>query len=108
MNELDSIEEVKKIISNNPMTLLYFYSNECEVCLAQLPKIENILASHKKIKSIKIDAAKLPMVVSEYSVLTVPTLLFYIDGIEFIREARFISLATLDNKIERLYNLKLD
>ncbi|HAA63947.1 MAG TPA: thioredoxin, partial [Thermoanaerobacter sp.] len=41
----------------------------------------------------------------KFSVFTVPTVIVYVDGKEAIREARFISMDTLEEKISKYYSL---
>ncbi|GAA0738061.1 hypothetical protein GCM10008906_15000 [Clostridium oceanicum] len=64
-----------------------------------------MLKKYEKIEFIKIDIDLNPKIASRYSVYTIPTILLFIEGKETIREARFISLLDLDNKINRYYNL---
>lgn len=64
-----------------------------------------MLKKYEKIEFIKIDIDLNPKIASKYSVYTIPTILLFIEGKETIREARFISLLDLDNKINRYYNL---
>ncbi|MFL0266790.1 thioredoxin family protein [Candidatus Clostridium radicumherbarum] len=105
MNMVNSLEEVKGLIENNQMMLLYFSSSSCSVCSAVKPKIKDILKDYPKIKSAQIDVEKSLDISAAYNIFTIPAILIYIEGKEIIREARNISIQDLSSKIERYYNM---
>lgn len=105
MNMVNSLEEIKELIENNQMILLYFGSSSCSVCSAVKPKIEEILKDYPEIKSVQIDVEKSLDVSAAYNIFTIPAILVYIEGKEIIREARNISIQDLSSKIDRYYNM---
>jgi thiol-disulfide isomerase/thioredoxin len=105
MDMVNSLEEIKKLIENNQMILLYFGGNSCSVCSAVKPKIEEILKAYPKIKGVQIDVEKSLDVSAAYNIFTIPAILVYIEGKEIIREARHISIQDLSSKIDRYYNM---
>jgi hypothetical protein len=52
-----------------------------------------------------IDLEKIELAKGKFSVFTIPTILMFINGKEFIREARYISVEDLRNKKLRYYEL---
>lgn len=105
MNEVDSNEAINRMINNDEMLLAYFGSESCNVCLAMKPKVEEILKSYPEIKSVEVNVEKTVEVAAAYNVFTIPAILVFINGKETIREARYISIQELNDKISRYYNL---
>ncbi len=105
MIELYSTESIEKFIKDNKVSVLYFSSKDCNVCKALLPKIEKLFNIYNKIKLAKVEIDKVQLAAGEYSIFTLPVIILYIEGKETIREARFISISELQNKIERFYEI---
>lgn len=104
MEILNSQEGVKEIIKGNDMVLVYFGNSSCGVCTDMKPKVESMVRNYSKIKSIYIDADKSKKIAIGYNVFTIPAILFFVEGKETIREARYISILDLEKKISRYYN----
>ncbi|WP_027626497.1 thioredoxin family protein [Clostridium lundense] len=105
MEILNSVEHINSFIKENKICIVYFSSNRCGVCINLLPKIDEILKSYPMIKGGKIDIDKVQEAIGSFSVHTLPCILLFIDGKEIIREARFISIIELKEKIKRYYEL---
>jgi len=105
MEFINSKEELRKIIDDNNMAVVYFVSNLCGVCGALKPKIKELLINYRKIRAVQVDVEKSQEIAAAYNIFTIPGILLFIDGKEAIREARFISVKDLDDKIARYYNL---
>ncbi len=96
---------IRELIENNEMLLIYFGSNSCNVCVAIKPKIDELLKKYPKIKSIQVDVENSVEISAQFNIFTIPAILVFINGKETIREARFISIENLSNKIYRYYGL---
>lgn len=106
MIEVKNSEEINKIIEENNWSAGYFSHDECNVCKVLKPKFESIVNENfPKIKLFYCNIEKIIESKGTFSVFTVPTVIFFIDGKEFIRKSRNISLPELTNDIERVYNL---
>lgn len=103
--KLDSNEEIENLIKENQMVLVYFGSESCNVCNAMRPKVEEILKNYPKIKSAEVDTEKSLKLSIDYSVFTIPVILIFIEGKEILREARYISMKDINDKITRYYEL---
>lgn len=103
LNILQSIDEVTQFIESNELAFLYISQENCSVCHALLPQVQTLLIDYPKIKLAQVDAIKVPAVAGEFSVFTVPVLLLFIEGKEYIREARIVHLELLDKKINKIY-----
>ncbi len=103
MKILSSIENINSFIKENRFAMVYFSSNNCDVCIELLPKVEELLKLYPIINFAKVEIDKLTIAVGAFSVFTLPCILAFIDEKETIREARFISINKLKEKIERYY-----
>jgi thiol-disulfide isomerase/thioredoxin len=102
---VDSNEVLEKFIEDNEMVLVYFGGENCGVCRAMKPKVEEILKNYPKVKSVQVEVEKLLQVSVKYNIFTIPGILLFIHGKEAIREARNISIIDLNSKISRYYKL---
>ncbi|MPM58038.1 hypothetical protein SDC9_104867 [bioreactor metagenome] len=105
MDIINSNEAIEALINNNEMVLVYFGGNNCGVCTALKPKVQEILKKYPRIKSAQVDVEQSIKISAYYNIFTIPAILVFIEGKEIIREARHISIQEVDAKIERYYNM---
>ncbi len=105
MNRIGSLEDVQRLITDNPLAVLYFASTNCGVCLAVEPKLKALLKDYPNVAAGKVDTEKDTSIAAQYSIFTVPTILVCAQGKEVIRAARHFSLEDLEAKIQRYYRL---
>lgn len=101
--DLTSLEGVNNFIDQNELAFLYFTTPNCSVCHGLQPQIEEMLTKYPEIKSRHIDASIVPEAAGQYSVFTAPVLLLFVEGKEYIREARIVQTQKLDDDINRIY-----
>jgi len=101
-----TLEELTPLIQKELGLLLYFSTPTCNVCHALKPKITEAFDEHfPLIKKIFIDASLSPEIPASLGIFSVPTILIYLDGKEFARESRNVSVGALVEKISRPYNM---
>lgn len=105
---LNSIDEVNEFIQNNKLALLYVTMPNCSVCHGLKPQIEELMKKYPKIMIGEVDASNVEKVRGQFTIFTAPVLILFIDGKEYLREARIIHTELLDEKIERLYKNVVD
>ncbi len=106
MKTIKKIEELELLKQKEKIVLVYFSHEKCNVCKVLKPKIANMLKEkYSKVKMYYSDTEKTPEIAGQNSVFTVPTILVFIEGSEYIRKSRNISLAELADAIERPYNM---
>jgi thioredoxin-like negative regulator of GroEL len=101
MKNLNSIDFIKDFIKENKFVMIYFSSDECNVCLNILPKLEEILKKHSNVMSGEVKVQTLPSVASVYNVYTIPTIIIFFEGKEIVRQGRYINFFELEEKIQR-------
>ncbi|MGM9932822.1 thioredoxin family protein [Pradoshia sp.] len=105
MKELTSLNMIEDFVQENPMSFLYVSRQECSVCHAVLPRVRELLDHFPDIRLGHIDANAVPEVAAAYSIFTVPVILYFIEGQEVLRKARFIHFEELAEQIEKIYGL---
>lgn len=105
MKALRNIDEIKSLVSNSKITLLYISSESCGVCKVIFPKLEDMLKSYPAIEAARTDIQELPLLSGEYNVFTIPCVLVFVEGKEIVRQARYINFEQLNDQIDRYYNI---
>ena len=101
-----SLEELKHIINQELGVLVYFSGENCNVCHALRPKFKELFDTNfPKIKQIYIDAHQNPEISAHFGVFSVPTMIVFLDGREFIKEGRSVSLHQLSQQLSRPYEM---
>ena len=93
-------EHFERFIAEEKLYMLYFSSEDCNVCQAVFPKLMN-LAEDYPVKVAKISIGEQMEIAGQSLVFTVPTVLMVYEGREILRESRFIDF----QKVERTLNL---
>ncbi|MEW6196694.1 MAG: thioredoxin family protein [Bacteroidota bacterium] len=104
--DLYSKNDFDKFITSSKLTVVYLSTPDCNVCKVLKPKLIEFLSENFpliKFGYVNIDESK--ETAAQNSVFTVPTILFFVEGKEYIRKARFLNLDELKTELERIYNL---
>lgn len=101
-----TLEELQQIIREEVGVLVYFSGEHCNVCHALRPKFKEVFdAEFPEIKQIYLDAHENAEISAYYSVFSVPTMLVFLDGREFVREGRAVSMHKLTEQLARPYGM---
>lgn len=101
MNILEDLESIREKIENNEIVLAYFTSTDCNMCKDLYPKVEIMLKDFPNVKGIRAEVDKTLTIVGAYNVLTVPTMILFVQGKETIRKSRQISIQEFTQSINR-------
>ncbi len=105
---MQATENIKKIIEENPAIMLYFSAPTCNVCHALKPKLlEAIESNFEQFKIVSIDTSVEQEVAAHFSVFAIPTVLVFLDGREFLRKSRHMSVDEVVREIERPYEIMM-
>lgn len=102
---LHSMDATKQFIEENQLAFIYVTRDECSVCHGLLPQVEQVFKKYPKIQTRRINADEVPEFSGQYTVFSVPALLLFVDGKEYIREARIVPMSQFEDKVKRLYDL---
>lgn len=105
MIELNSKEQMDNIIGEGGFSLFYLSRPECGVCGVLKKKVEDMCLSIHGIKTYYVNLNNDETISGQYSIFTIPGILVYVNGKETIREARYISVGDIENRLLRICNL---
>ena len=100
------IDEFNDFIKSNSAALVYFSTPECNVCKVLKPKtLEFINENFPLIKAAYVDCEKGKELAAQNRVFTVPVIVIFFEGKEFIRKARNFNFSDLYEELNRTYSL---
>jgi thiol-disulfide isomerase/thioredoxin len=105
MKDITSFQELTDDIRGSKMLLAYFSGPDCGVCTALKPKVLEILDDYPEIESRYINVRDQQEAAAQHNIFTIPGILVFTEGRESIREARFVHVDELRNKIDRLHSM---
>ena len=104
--EISSLEQFNIFISSNKGAVIYLSSPDCNVCKVLKPKLIELLETEfPNMSFIYLDVKNSKELAAQLNVFTVPTILLFFEGKEYIRKSRFVDLQELNCELDRLYNL---
>jgi len=105
---MNRIQEIEIIVKENLAVMLYFSAPSCNVCHALKPKLLDAIESNfEEFKIISIDVSQEQEIAAHYSVFSIPTVLVFLDGREFLRKSRHMSVDEVVREIQRPYEIML-
>ena len=103
---MQSVQTIEQTIKENLAVMLYFSAPGCNVCHALKPKLtEAFEANFGQFRIISIDISETPEISSHFGVFAIPTLLIFLDGKEFLRKSRHMSVSEVVEAIRRPYEI---
>lgn len=105
MTNLTSLSAAEDFIKVHRFSFIYVSRTNCSVCHALLPQVKRMLEEFPQIQLGHINADEVEEVAGRFSIFTVPALLLFVDAKEMIREARFVHMESLREKIRKIYDL---
>ncbi|WP_353662391.1 thioredoxin family protein [Hydrogenimonas sp. SS33] len=101
-----TLESVQQAIAEKPGVMLYFWGEHCNVCHALQPKLfEAFDDRFPEIEKITVDVGEHPDIAAQFGVFSIPTAIVFLDGKEFVRVSRNVSIPALVQQLERPYSL---
>lgn len=101
--KLRTIKDVNAFIHEETLAFLYLSKPTCSVCHGLLPQVQHLMKNYPIIQMAHIDTEEVPEIAGAYSIFTVPVLLLFVNGKEYIREARIVHLDLLAKKLNKIY-----
>jgi len=99
-----TLEQLQTTIRTEVGVLLYFSGENCNVCHALRPKFKEVFDTNfTQLKQIYLDAHENAEISAHFQVFSVPTMIVFMDGREFAREGRSVSLHQMTEKLKRPY-----
>ncbi len=106
MQTTQSIQNINNIIENNLAVVLYFSAPSCNVCHALKPKLlEALNENFDDFKVVSVDISLTEDIAPYFNVYSIPTVLIFLDGKEFLRKSRHMSVGKIIDEIKRPYEI---
>lgn len=106
MEAVNTLATLNERVAETEQLLVYVSHPGCSVCHALKPQVEDMLVDFPDIEAIAVDSDEVPDIAGAYSIFTVPVVLFFIDGKEMLRRARFVPIGELTHQLERLQEIR--
>lgn len=103
---MQTIQTIENTIKESLAVMVYFSAPTCNVCYALKPKL--IDALDKNFKEFKVESVDISMeedIAPHFGVFTAPTVLIFLDGKEFLRKSRNMSVDEVIREIKRPYDI---
>ena len=103
---MQTIENINNSIKENLAVMVYFSAPSCNVCHALKPKLlEAIDENFKEFKIESVDISLNEDIAPYFNVYAIPTVLVFLDGKEFLRKSRHMSVSEVIGEIQRPYDI---
>ena len=103
---MQTIENINNTIKENLAVMVYFSAPTCNVCHALKPKLlEELEKNFPDFKVESVDISVEEDIAPHFGVFAIPTVLIFLDGQEFIRKSRHMSVGELIEEIRRPYEI---
>lgn len=97
------INQLNEQVSQEGLTMVYFGQPNCSVCHGLKPQVEKKLAEFSEdVTFLEVNTFDIPEVSGKYQVMTVPVILLFLDGREYLRKARFVPIEELYKDIKKI------
>ncbi|HHH72200.1 MAG TPA: thioredoxin [Sulfuricurvum sp.] len=105
---MQTFNDIEKSIQSRPAVMLYFSAPTCNVCHALKPKLlEAFNENFNSFEIVSIDISETPEIASHYGVFAIPTLIVFLDGREFLRKSRHMSVGEVVEAVRRPYEIMM-
>lgn len=103
---MQTLSNLKKMIEENIAVIVYFSASTCNVCHALKPKLlEAINENFREFKVESVDISIEEDIAPHFGVFAIPTVLIFLDGKEFLRKSRHMSVGEVIGEIKRPYEI---
>jgi thioredoxin 1 len=99
-----TLDDFNSFISSNKAAAIYFSTPDCNVCKVLKPKLIELLNQNFPLMNFAyVDCSEAKELAAQQNIFSVPTILFFFEGEEYIRKARFVNLDELKSELNRIY-----
>ena len=103
-----TLAAIEDTLKTHPAVMLYFSAPTCNVCHALKPKLfEAVTQQFERFEILSVDLSETPEIASHFSVFAIPTVVVFLDGREFLRKSRHMSVGEVVEAIRRPYEIMM-
>lgn len=101
---IQNIEDFYRFINAHALAVVHIMRDNCTVCHAVLPQIQDLLKDYPKAHLGVINQSNVEEIAGELSIFTVPVDLIFLKGKEMHRQARFIDMQSFEKQLYMMQN----
>lgn len=96
--------ELDVFLNKDGLSFLYISRPNCSVCVSLLPQIKTVFEEFIEVRTAYVNAEDVPEVAGRFNIFTVPVLILFVDGREYLREARIVPIEPFKEKLKKIVN----
>ncbi|GAF01532.1 thioredoxin family protein [Saccharicrinis fermentans] len=109
MKNISNVQDFERLKDTHNILLAYFSHDKCSVCKVLLPKVKELIQSDfPRVLLTYCNIEHAPFLAAQLSIFTVPALVIYVKGKEYVRYTRNIGLNQLAQSIARPYGILME
>ncbi|HLS09553.1 thioredoxin family protein [Lentibacillus sp.] len=101
--DLNTLAQVDDFIANHSLLLIFISRTGCSICHGLLPQVQELLDNYPEIQMGHVNADHLEAIAGRFSIFAVPVVLLFVDGKEYLREARIVHMDLFKEKLSKIY-----
>jgi thioredoxin 1 len=106
IRDITQIDFKSVVLDSNLVTMVEFYADWCVPCKKMLPILEELSIFYNNVVNIfKLNIENSPELTKQFSINSVPLLIFFKDGKEISRKVGLNSKKNIENCIEEIKNV---
>ena len=106
--KISTTEEFEQLKNGQDMFLLYLNNDTCSIGENVEPKVKALFQSNfPEIQFVNINTDESQVLSRKLNFSDPPTVIFFIEGKEYLRKSRAFGIEELKNEVKRLYDLFL-
>ena len=78
---IETVEQFEKELQNG-LKIVDFYANWCGPCRMLTPSLEEYIEENQDVDLLKVDVDKLGELAAKFSVMSIPLILTFVDGVK--------------------------
>ncbi len=103
---MQTIQNIDNSIKKNRAVMVYFSSPSCSVCHALKPKLlEALNVNFDGFVVESVDISLTQDIAPHFNVYAIPTVIVFLDGSEFLRKSRHMSVDSVISEIKIPYEI---
>lgn len=102
--QLTSMSQFYQFIQTHDLAVVHVMRDNCSVCHAVLPQIEDILKDYPHAPLGVINQSEVEEIAGSLSIFTVPVDLIFMNGKEMHRQGRFIDMQNFECQLKRMHD----
>lgn len=99
-----TLEEFKNILENNRFVVLKLSATWCGPCKVLEGTLEKIKGDYPDINFVHCDVDESDEIAAEFRIRSVPTMIYFVDGVAIDKTVGSVSEATIREKLDSMIN----